>query len=629
MAENFPTYSLKSYGLQLEASIGRTVGMYSYYTKMNNRMGSRHTLSFVAPVFDRDSYSRWASFFTRLNISFHPFKFCPYRERIPQSDCVTEIALTSPQNSATNPVDTFSNNPLIIGTSVNVGDGDRWVYQQATLEAGEVYILSLHTSVLKGALGSTSGSRLKVVFQDGSEASSIDDTQLILIEGWQSFNVIGQTDGIHTFRYIYENATPGQFELQSITLHKLTVDLSADSRLNKEQAVNGTSGRAFDTFVGNSSTVVPGYGVAANMAITTTGTNDRSIYFPIQNLVNDDNCTGDQPWYRVSFDLTVNSGTLGTTRAAFTGNTSSALPGSAVFLESVSAGSNVLFMQSNIADYGYLAIQVFDTTAVDISIADLKVHKLGINPEVDSRTPVVTSTAVNAAGAGAFGTFSGASATGFTAAHDGTGASNKFAYIPTTLESMNPHLITFDIVRNSGSATLGHLTLYWTNSGSVDESPAVSLKSDATSISVIMIPDGNDDGLAFFIGAAFELDFTVSNFKITELPVYGTDTVPARSTLQFTGPANESSYLSAASYIQLPNDQLIITNNHLVTDQTGYTSVGSMPILRSALTTGYECKVFCPEGLFILESNTADLSTRKPGGVYDEISVTAIEHIDQ
>lgn len=631
MSENLPSYSLKSYGIQLEAAIGRTVGMYSYYTKSNNRMGSRHTLSFVAPVFDRVTYSKWASWFTRLNVSYNPFKFCPYRERIPVSDCLTEAQLSDVVNSSSSALDVFSKgnvSEVKVGHNTT-GTGGAWAYQTATLEEDEFYVLTFHASVNKGVFSTTTDNEFRVTVNDTSEATAAALSQVIN-EGWNEFTIRGQSDGTHWIKYYYEaTSKKAEFTVSNWNLQKITVDTSFVSRLNKEQAANGTSSRDFDTFVANSSTVVPGYGTAVNAAITTTSVNERAVYFPIQNLLSDANSMNSQPWYKVSFNLTVNSGTLGTSKVAFAASTSTTLTSTADYYADVSSGVNTAYIKSDVADYGYLAIQVADSSAVDISITDLKVHKMSINPEVDDRTDVASVTAVNAVGAAAFGSFTLATATGFTASHDGTGASGKFAYVPLTLTSTNPHLITFDIVKNSGTHTLGHLTLYWVNSGSLDSSPACSLSSTDTTVSVILTPDGDDDGLAFFINAGFSLNFTVSNFKVVELPVYGTDTVAARSTLQLTGPADEIEYLGPDAYIELPNTQLIKTGAHLVTNNTGHSSVQSLPILRSTLTTGYECKVFCPEGLFIVEKSTTELSNRLPGGVYDEISVTAIEYIDQ
>lgn len=628
---NLPDYSLGSYDLMLTQVLSRSVSAFTKHVQVLQHQGQLFTSAVDLGPMRRERAAKWSSFFSKLRIGVHSFTFVPFYERIPQSDVLTEVPYTISNYS----YDTFTANSDSISITHDTATSGLATggVEISSVTEGETYVVSFFVEAVSGAAEEAiTAEDLSLRYKSAGHNATTLFYHHALQVGWNRVYLPIMSTGTAYMTLLTETpARKFSIKLSHIKAHKVTVHEDFENRLNMQSAVNAGSPYAFDAVSADATLRYTG-GTEATIEVTSTGSGERRVAFPLRNLVSLSQAANGNPIYKADFTLTRTSGTAPSyMKAAFRTFTTSSI-GSAstsLLIQDIVEGSNTIFLRAGSYLDEYFIVAMDDDTAYEYEIEDLQITKMSLNPEIDPRTTMTLSTCTNAASANDFGTFSGATTSGVTVGHDATGADDKWCYWPVTLDETKKYLITYDYTKNSGADSAWVPQLRFTSSGVSDSNPSCTQYSSQTGQAVIMQPDADDDGIGFRVFSGTDINFTISNLKVVELPDYGTDTLAARSTLQLVGPSNQTSYMEAGDFIQLPNSQMIQLEESLNTDDQGYVFTTPFPLTRSALTAGHECEIICPEIRMMIDGNTLTTGIRQPGGIYTGMSFTATELIDQ
>lgn len=220
-----------------------------------------------------------------------------------------------------------------------------------------------------------------------------------------------------------------------------------------------------------------------------------------------------------------------------------------------------------------------------------------------------------------FGTFSGATATGFTAAHDGTGSDNKLVYAPipnnatassSTTAGNATYKLTFDAVFNSGS---GAWAAYLTTTTSSALSPNFSTSGSYTYF--LKAPSTGTTNLSFYTAASSTSNVTFSNIKLVKLDhIYSVQsaTANANSLTIASCPVSHPNIFTAGDYISISNNLYMVTQN-VASSITGTATVNIFPALRSSYSANTQVMGVNPTGTFRLSQNSVSQGVTTPDSI--------------
>lgn len=624
MAEHIPSYRLTSYGVQLESSVGRSIGMYNFQTSHNNRMGSRLTLALTTPVLYRDEFTRWQSFVAKLNVSNFPFYFCPFLERIPQGDILSELTLSPLTNNTFTTLTAGFNNEYIVSHTIGTSSATANITFTAT--GDKVTLLTFFAkNIIAGSLDKNI-----VVTSGGTIYGKV-------VEGWNKIYV--RTSGAGPSTYTLSHSVVDEdggsvyefgkikFLVSNFKAYDVNVTENYWNRLNKENAINGSGAFALNSLSYSYANALND-GLHYDVGVTTTGTSPRNIALPIINLVGgSDRINNRLPYYKITYTLITLTGSITSATVGFSDSLSGTPTSGSFFSDTVSPGANTHFLHSPISGSGYLLIQFDDTTSFTAAVLSINITKLSETCELTNYTPVTLGVATN----DNFHELSGASTSGFTANQPWSGR-QRAASFAATVDSSKKYLISGFIKGLPSGADVVRFS-FGTAPSTEDTTPsfAASMNVTPTSgyFSVIVQPDGDDNAIFIYVPSTYRGSFVIKDLQVLQLDDYGTDTIPARSSLGLIVPDVTKPAFVIGDYIGLPNSQLVVNQEGLGGSLVSIKKVNILPILRSNLTTGSEITTICPIGKFVIESSAAEMSNREAAGIYDQLSFIAIEDVTQ
>ncbi len=234
-------------------------------------------------------------------------------------------------------------------------------------------------------------------------------------------------------------------------------------------------------------------------------------------------------------------------------------------------------------------------------------------------------TFANGSGVNAYGTFTGASATGFTAAHDGTGANDKICSVSipnfsssstSSSAGSNWLYLTFDLTVNSGT---GGVLPYLSSSapGTYNASAGTTVSGTGSKAQYIKNPVNGTNYLIFFISAATNINFTVSNLKLVRLQhTYGVSSATANANSITLGccPVSHPNLFTAGDYISISNNLYMVTQN-VASSITGTATVNVFPCLRSSYAANTAVTGVNPLGTFRLMQNSISHGVVTPDSI--------------